>query len=86
MGQLANVLRDLGFTIIGDFNSSTTIVQSHFNNKGWGIGIIPGTIGHQVFLTGYNPSTNSFTYYDATKPNNRTGTISNSGIKDLLIK
>jgi hypothetical protein len=91
--DLVAALRDMGIIVIGGLNPPQYVIISIFNEGGWGIGtILPGAgdnwrIGHQIFLTGYEPSTDSYSYYDSTKyPGNNTGRIPASSIEEFLIK
>ena len=86
------VMQDLGFTVIGSQNPPVNTIGPAFNDGAWAIGIIPpnadnGYIGHMVFITGYNQSSRTYTYYDSTMPPAyRWGSIHKDEITEIVIK
>ncbi len=89
------ILESLGFTTKGTGSANPTrgSINTNFANGGWAIGtILPGANGglsilHQIFLMGYDPITQSFSYYDGTEtPGYQVGTIPASSVVVFLIK
>jgi len=91
--QIVNTMKELGFTVdpgLTTSQSSINTTTTNFSNGGWGMGNISGTgnnPNHEVFITGYDATTQTFQYYDSVLPaGSNYGTIPAGSIDVFLIK